>query len=52
LIVEIKAVEMLLPIHKAQVLTYFKLSKLQLALLINFNSYVLKQGLKRVVLSQ
>ena len=51
LIVEVKAVEFLLPIHKAQVLTYLKLSKLQLALLINFNSYVLKQGLKRIVLS-
>ena len=51
LIVEVKAVESLLPIHKAQVLTYLKLSKLQLALLINFNSYVLKQGLKRIVLS-
>ena len=51
LIVEVKTVDSLLPIHKAQVLTYLKLSKLQLALLINFNSYVLKHGLKRVVLS-
>ena len=49
LIVELKAVEQLLPIHEAQTLTYLKLSGLTLALLINFNVPVLKAGIKRVV---
>jgi GxxExxY protein len=50
LIIEIKAVEQLLPIHSAQMLTYLRLSGRQVGLLINFNSVVLKDGLKRVVL--
>jgi GxxExxY protein len=49
LIVEIKAVEKLLPIHEAQLLTYLRLSGLQLGLLINFNVEVLRLGIKRVV---
>lgn len=49
LILELKAVETLLPIHEAQVLTYLKLSNISLGLLINFNVPVLKQGLKRLV---
>jgi GxxExxY protein len=49
IILELKAVETLMPIHEAQVLTYLKLSKLTLGLLINFNVPVLKQGLKRLV---
>lgn len=49
LIVELKAVEQLLPIHEAQTLTYLKLSGLTLALLINFSVPVLKAGIKRVV---
>ena len=48
-IVEIKAVEKLLPIHSAQLLSYLKLSNCQLGLLINFNSVLLKDGLKRIV---
>ena len=48
LIVEIKAVERLLPIHKAQVLTYLKLTKLDTGLLVNFNVPVLKDGLRRL----
>jgi GxxExxY protein len=48
-IVELKAVEQILPVHTAQLLTYLKLSKKQVGLLINFNVEVLKKGLKRVV---
>jgi GxxExxY protein len=48
LIVELKAVENVLPIHGAQLLTYLKLSGLTLGLLINFNVAMLKQGLKRI----
>jgi GxxExxY protein len=48
-IVELKAVENLLPIHEAQLLTYLKLSKLTLGLLINFNVAMLKHGIKRIV---
>ena len=48
LIVELKAVEQLLPIHEAQLLTYRKLSKLTLGLLINFNVPVLKSGRRRI----
>jgi GxxExxY protein len=49
LIIELKAVESLLPIHEAQLLTYLKLSSLTLGLLINFNVPVLKLGIKRIV---
>ena len=48
-IVEIKAVERLLPIHDAQLLTYLKLSGLCVGLLMNFNTVLLKDGLKRLV---
>jgi GxxExxY protein len=48
-IVELKAVEELRPVHTAQVLTYLKLKKLWLGLLINFNVPVLKQGIRRIV---
>jgi len=50
LVVELKAVEKLLPIHQAQLLTYLKLSRTPVGLLINFNVPVLKDGLKRMVL--
>ena len=49
IIIELKAVESLLPIHEAQLLTYLKLSGLTLGLLINFNVAMLKQGIKRIV---
>ena len=49
IIIELKAVEGLLPIHEAQVLTYLKLSGLTLGLLINFNVAMLKHGIKRIV---
>lgn len=48
-VVELKAVENLLPVHEAQLLTYLKLTGLQVGLLINFNVPVLKQGVKRIV---
>ena len=50
LIVELKAVEALLPVHRAQVLTYLKLSGYRLGLLVNFNVAVLKDGIKRVIM--
>jgi GxxExxY protein len=49
-IVEVKAVEALHPIHTAQLLTYLKLTSVRLGLLINFNTKLIKDGLKRVVL--
>ena len=48
-IVEIKAVEAIAPVHKAQLLTYLKLSNLRVGLLINFNVPVLKDGISRIV---
>lgn len=48
LIVEIKAVDALLPVHKAQLLTYLRLSGLRLGLLINFNVVRLKDGIHRI----
>lgn len=49
-IVELKAVEMITPIHKAQLLSYLKLSGCQLGLLINFNVKLLRSGIHRLVL--
>ena len=51
LIVELKAVETLAPIHTAQLLSYLKATKHPVGLLINFNVIVLREGIKRVVLS-
>jgi len=48
-IIEIKAVEALNDIHKAQVLTYLKLTNIKLGLLMNFNVLYLKDGVKRIV---
>ena len=48
-IIEIKSVETIMLVHKAQTLTYLKLSKLKLALLINFNVPLVKDGIKRFV---
>ncbi len=48
-VVELKTVDKLLPIHEAQLLTYLKLYHRQLGLLLNFNVAVLKDGLKRIV---
>jgi GxxExxY protein len=49
LIIEVKAVDGLTDVHLAQVLTYLKLSKCKLGLLINFNTSLFKNGVKRVV---
>jgi GxxExxY protein len=48
-IVELKAVEKLHPIHEAQVITYLKLSNRKLGLLLNFNVSLMKHGIQRVV---
>jgi GxxExxY protein len=48
-IVELKAVEKLEPIHKAQLLSYLKLSGCKVGLLINFNVKILKDGIHRIV---
>jgi GxxExxY protein len=47
-IVEVKAVEVLLPVHKAQLLTYLRLSERRLGLLINFNVDLIRYGITRV----
>lgn len=48
-VIEVKAVEKLLPVHTAQVLTYLKLGKLKLGYLLNFNVPHMKDGTKRIV---
>lgn len=50
LIVELKCVEQLLKLHEAQILTYMKLAKIKVGLLINFNMRLLKNGIKRFLL--
>jgi GxxExxY protein len=47
---ELKAVETILPVHEAQLLTYLKLTGMRLGFLINFNVTLLKHGIKRIVL--
>ncbi|MBL7112826.1 MAG: GxxExxY protein [Bacteroidales bacterium] len=49
-IVEIKSIDCIAPVHEAQILTYMKFSNINTGLLINFNVTVLKNGLKRFVL--
>jgi GxxExxY protein len=49
IVLEIKAIEKVLPIHKAQLLTYLRLSRLRVGLIMNFTSVVLKDGLYRLV---
>jgi GxxExxY protein len=49
-VIEVKSVDRLVPIHRAQVLTHLKLTKLQVGLLINFNVELLKHGIKRILL--
>src|SRR5258708_20454 len=50
IVVELKAVEKLTPVHEAQILSYLKLSGCSIGLLINFNVRMLTQGLKRFAL--
>lgn len=49
-IVEIKSVELLNPVHEAQILTYLKFAEKKIGLLINFNVKLLKEGLRRYIL--
>lgn len=49
-VLELKSIDVLAPIHKAQILTYLKFSEKKIGLLINFNVTKLKDGLKRYVL--
>ena len=48
-VVELKAIDELAPIHSVQLLTYLRLYKVRLGLLINFNVHVLKDGVRRVL---
>ena len=48
-IVEIKAIDRLLPVHEAQLLSYLRMSKLKLGLVLNFNVKLLRDGIRRVV---
>lgn len=50
IVIEIKSVDALAEIHMAQILTYLKLSKCNLGLLVNFNVLHLKDGIKRVIM--
>ena len=50
IVVELKSVQQLLPVHEAQLLTYLHLTGLRIGLLINFNVAVLKDGIRRRVL--
>ena len=49
-IVELKSVERILPVHEAQTLTYLRLSGCKVGLLMNFNSVMLKNGLRRFIM--
>jgi GxxExxY protein len=52
LIIELKAVEALIDLHLAQILTYLRLSNCKLGLLINFNSVLFKDGVRRIINGQ
>jgi GxxExxY protein len=49
IIIELKAIEKILPVHKKQLMTYLKLTKIRLGLLVNFNVNLIKDGIERVV---
>lgn len=51
LVVELKAIERLQPVHKAQVISYLKATACQIGLLINFNESLLRSGIQRVIFS-
>ncbi len=48
-VIELKSVETVLPVHKKQLLTYLRLSELKLGLLVNFGSAYIKDGIERVI---
>jgi GxxExxY protein len=49
-VVELKSVDKLIPLHEAQLLTYLKLTGYRLGILINFNTKLIKDGIRRIVL--
>ena len=49
-VVEVKSIERLAPVHTAQMLTYLRVAQLRVGLILNFNSAVLRDGIKRVLL--
>jgi iron complex transport system substrate-binding protein len=49
LLIELKAVEQVIPVHKAQVITYLKILKLPLGLLVNFNEVLIRDGIRRIL---
>ena len=51
-IIELKAVDKLLPVHTAQLLTYLRLSKMEIGLLFNFNEALITEGMKRLILQK
>ena len=48
-IIELKAIEKVLPVHKKQVMTYLRLTGMKLGLLVNFNVNLIKDGIERIV---
>jgi GxxExxY protein len=52
LILEIKAVEFILPVHEAQLITYLKLSGIETGLILNFNTVLMKEGIRRLFRSK
>ncbi len=52
IIIELKCAEKLIPVHKAQIMSYLKMSGLKLGFLMNFNSVLMKDGLQRIVLQK
>ena len=52
IIVELKSINEILPIHEAQLITYMKLADVKLGLLINFNVTILKNGIKRKIIGE
>ena len=48
-IIELKSIEAIAPVHKKQLLTYLKIANLKLGLLINFNEALIKDGIHRIV---
>jgi len=50
ILLELKAIDKILPVHEAQLITYLKLTQIHLGLLINFNVRLLKNGIKRMVI--
>ena len=51
-LVELKSIEKIMPVHEARILTYLRLSQIKLGLLLNFNAQLLKQGIKCFVKSE